>query len=293
MEKRYALITGATSGIGYELAKLFAKEDYDLVLVARNKDNLKKTAKEMKAISREIDIHIIAIDLFDRNAARIIYDKTKELGIIVTVLVNNAGQGEWGTFLKNDIEREIDLIELNIITLLSLTKYYLRDMKTRNEGKILFTASSVAKVPSPYMAVYGATKSFVLSFAEALSEEIKDTNISITALQPDATDTDFFHKAKAENTVTYKEKELYKPEVVAKAAFKGLINEEKVVVPGILNKIQKAVNTIIPDSAIATNMKRQMRPSTKTNGRNYSSHKPSLRERDCINSYNVDINGDY
>jgi short-subunit dehydrogenase len=251
------LITGATSGIGYELAKRFAEEGYNLVLVARNKENLKKTGREMQAISGIITVYLIAVDLFERDAAKEIYNETKKLGITIHVLVNNAGQGEWGLFTTTDLDRDISIVELNVISVISLTKYYLREMIDRNEGKILILASSISKVPSPYMAVYAATKSFVLSFAEALAEEVSETNVTITALQPDATDTDFFHKAKAENSVIYKEKALVPPEEVAVAGFRGMINGEHVIVPGFSNKMQKAMNTIMPDTTIAGNEAKQ------------------------------------
>lgn len=209
MENKHVLITGATSGIGYELARLFAKDGYNLVLVARNEENLQITATEMEEVNSSIHVHIIAADLFEKDAAQKIYNKTSELGIVINVLINDAGQGEWGRFIKTDLQREIDLVQLNIVSLISLTKFYLKEMVERNEGRILQLASSVSKAPSPYLSVYAATKAFVLSFTEALIEELEDTAVSITALLPDATDTDFFHKAKAENTVTYKEKDLY------------------------------------------------------------------------------------
>ena len=288
-----ALITGATSGIGYELAKRFAEEGYNLILVARNMDNLKETAQELKHSAGLVTVHLIAADLFEKDAALEIYTKTKELNITVDVLVNNAGQGEWGLFTNTELQREISIIHLNIISLMSLTKFFLRDMVERNDGKILLLASSVSKVPSPYMAVYAATKSFVLTFAEAIAEEVSDTNVTITALQPDATDTDFFHKAKAEHSVVYREKALDSPEDVATAAFKGLMNNENVVVPGLSNKIQKAMNTVMPDSTIAVNMAKQMKPSTESEGRKEPTHYASLRERQSINRQHNERNGDY
>jgi uncharacterized protein len=287
------LITGATSGIGYELAKRFAEEGYNLILVARNMENLKQTAQDLKASSGLITIHLIVADLFEPGAALEIYNQTKRLGLTVNILINNAGQGEWGFFTATDLEREISIVQLNIISLMSLTKYYLQEMVSRNEGKILLLASSISKVPSPYMAVYAATKSFVLTFAEGIAEEVSGTNVTITALQPDATDTDFFHKAKAENTVIYREKSLDSPEEVAIAAFRGLMNNEHVVVPGISNKITKAMNTLMPDTTIAVNMAKQMKPSNESKGRTLPTHKPSLRERQSINAQQNEMHGDY
>ncbi len=289
---KHALITGASSGIGYELAKLFAKNNYNLVLVGRNEDTLKKAGEEMSQLSGSVHTHIIVADLFEPGAAQQIYDRTNELGIAVNVLVNDAGQGEWGRFAKTELQREISLVQLNIISLMSLTKFYLKDMLERKEGKILQLASSVSKAPSPYLAVYAATKAFVLSFSEALAEELKDTGVSITALQPDATDTDFFHKAKAENTVTYKERDLYSPEEVALAGYEGLMNGEATVLPGFVNKAQSVMNTILPDSAIASNMSKQMESSMETDGRAQSAHEASRRERERINNTKDSVNGD-
>ena len=293
METKHALITGATSGIGYELAKLFAKDGYNLVLVARSEENLKETAREMEQMNSSIHTHIIPADLFERDAAQKVYDKTTELGITVNVLVNDAGQGEWGRFIKTDLQREIDIVQLNIISLISLTKFYLREMTERNEGKILQVASAVSKAPSPYLSVYAATKAFVLSFTEALIEELEDTEVTVTALQPDATDTDFFHKAKAENTVTYKEKDLYTPEEVARAGYDGLMKGSNTVIPGFMNKAQAAMNVVMPDSAIAANMHKQMESSMKEDGRSNSSHTASQRERESINAKKEGVNGDY
>ncbi|MGQ2985545.1 SDR family NAD(P)-dependent oxidoreductase [Flavobacterium sp.] len=293
METKHALITGATSGIGYELAKLFAQDGYSLVLVARSKDNLEVTAKEMEQLNSSIHTHIIPADLFEADAAQKVYDKTTELGITVNILVNDAGQGEWGRFIKTDLKRELDLIQLNISSLVSLTKFYLKEMTARNEGRILQLASSVSKAPSPYLSVYAATKAFVLSFTEALIEELEDTDVTVTALQPDATDTDFFHKAKAENSVTYREKDLYTAEEVAKAGYEGLMQGSRTVVPGFVNKAQAVLNIVMPDSAIAANMHKQMESSMKEDGRLASSHPASQRERSSINEKKDGINGDY
>lgn len=293
MKNQNVLITGATSGIGYEFAKIFAQNNYNLVLIARNRENLKKTALEMKNISNTIEVTEIAIDLFEREAAREIYKITKERRIFVDILINNAGQGEWGKFNETDLDREISLIDLNINAVVGLTKYYLKPMLKNSKGKILFVASSVSKAPSPYMAVYAATKAFILSFAEALAHETKDTSITVTALQPDATDTDFFHKAKAENSVTYKEKKLADPEKIAKDGFDALQKGQNNVQPGFQNKFLGVLNNIISDTIIANNMEKQMKLSDKKEGRNKPIHMASLRERESINLYKKASNGDY
>ena len=288
---KYALITGATSGIGYELAKLFAKDNYNLVLVARNEELLRQTAGEMEAVA-PIKTHILAVDLFEPGAPEKVYSFTRDRDITIDVLVNDAGQGEWGRFTETALQRERDLIQLNIVSLVSLTKYYLKEMEARNSGKILQLASAVSKAPSPFLSVYAATKAFVLSFTEALIEEMKETNVTLTALRPDATDTDFFHKAKAENTVIYKESSMYTAEEVAKAGNEGLMDGDAVVIPGFKNKFQDVMNTVLPDSAIAKNMEKQMAPSDKEDGRSRTRHEPSARERRAINEKKGMMNGD-
>ena len=169
MEKNttHALVTDATSGIGYELAKLLAKDNYNLVLVARSEENLRETAKELETLGN-IHTHIVPIDLFAPGAAEKIYSFTRDHNITIDVLVNNAVQGEGGLFTETALARELDIIQLNIVALVSLTKYYLKEMVYRNSGRILQLASSVSKAPSPQLSVYAATKAFVLSFTEAL-----------------------------------------------------------------------------------------------------------------------------
>ncbi|RZJ68158.1 MAG: SDR family oxidoreductase [Flavobacterium sp.] len=288
---KFALITGASSGIGYELAKLFAKDNYNLVLVARNEENLKQAATDMKQVSN-IEVHTISADLFQHGAAKEVYNKVKGLGITIDVLVNDAGQGEWGRFHKTNLDREIDLVHLNIMSLMSFTKFYLQEMVERNSGKILQLASSLAKAPSPYFAVYAATKAFVLSFSEALVKELEETDVTVTALLPGATDTDFFHKAKAENTVTYKETSLYDPAEVAKAGYDGLMNGDATVVPGAMNKMDGILGAILPDSAVASKMEKQLVSSMDENGRAGITHEVSARVRAKMNSETGGVNGD-
>lgn len=288
--EKFALITGATSGIGYELAQLFAQDHINLVLVARNEDNLQQTKTELE--KHGVTVHAVSADLFKPEAAEEVYNKVKGLGVTVEYLVNDAGQGEWGRFHKTELKREIDLVQLNIVALMSLTKYYLKEMTERNSGRILQVASSLSKAPTPYMAVYAATKAFVLSFSEALVQELEETNVTVTALLPGATDTDFFHKAKAENTVTYKETELYDPAEVAKGGYDAMMNGDATVQPGIKNKLQNSLNTILPDGAVTSTMEKQMVSSMDENGRSAITHAASARERESINSETGGINGD-
>jgi short-subunit dehydrogenase len=290
--KNYALITGATSGIGFELARHAAADGYNLVLVARTEDRLKSIASEIKELF-DVTVYTIAKDLFRPGAAKEVYDATESEGLIIDVLINNAGQGEWGAFTETDLNREIDLIHLNVIALISLTKYYLKGMVARRHGRILNLASSLAKAPTPLMSVYAATKAFVLSFSEALVEELKNTGVTVTALQPYATDTDFFHKAKAELTDIYKTGTLSDPHVVAKAGYEGMLDGSVTVMPGLINKVQGAMNNLTPDTIIAANLHNMMKPSTKIDGRTKITHAPSAAARTEINAESGQVNGDY
>jgi short-subunit dehydrogenase len=289
---KHALVTGATSGIGYELAKLLANDNYNLILVARNRAMLEAVSQEMTAGSSGIHTHIIEADLFKDGAAQEVYNQVQELGVEVDVLINNAGQGEWGMFTNTDLDREVGIVHLNVISMLSLTKLFLKDMVVRNSGRILNLASSLAKAPSPYFAVYAASKAFVLSFSEALMQEIGDSEVTVSVLLPGATDTDFFHKAKAEVSVTYRETELYSPKDVAEAGYKGLMNGDAKIVPGFKNKTQEMLNVVMPDTAIASNMEKQLAPSQEQ-GQTMIGHAPSARERQSINAATGLSHGDY
>jgi len=275
---KYALITGATSGIGYELAKLFAADSYNLILVARNKERLQEVTDQLKQ-SFSVEITPMQKDLFHPGAA-------------VNVLVNDAGQGEWGRFIETALERDINIIQLNIISLLTLTKLYLKDMVLRDEGKILQLGSEAGAAPIPLLAVYSASKAFVLSFTTALFNELKDTNITITALLPGATDTGFFHKAGQEETVGYKEKELASPAEVAKDGYKALMNGESKIISGSRTKMHVFMNDLFGAKKSAANNRTLMEPANKENGRELPSYSESSKEREEINKETGRKDGD-
>jgi short-subunit dehydrogenase len=238
---KYAVITGATSGIGYELARLFAADSYNLILVARSEERLQQVTDQLKQLY-SVEITPIPKNLFIPGAAKEVYEQVKAMDIPVDVLVNDAGQGEWGPFIETALERDIDIIQLNIISLLSLTKLFLQDMVMRNEGKILQLGSEAGTTPMPLLSVYAATKAFVISFSAALTEELRDKNITVTVLLPGATDTDFFHKAHQDQTVVYQEKELAAPEEVAKDGYEALMNGESKVISGAKTKMHVMMN---------------------------------------------------
>jgi len=255
-----ALITGATSGIGHELAKLFARDGYNLVLVARTEDRLREVADQFRQQYGTQQVLTIARDLTDPKSPEEIYDETKRQGVTVDVLVNNAGAGEYGMFAnETDLHRELALIQLNAVSLVHLSKLYLKEMVQRNDGKILMLASIVSVLPNPLMAVYAATKSFIYSFTESLREELRDTNVSVTALMPGATDTNFFAAAGAEGTRAHKMAQATgDPASVAKDGYEALMKGKDKVVSGLMNKAQVAMGYITPDTLNAASMRKLM-----------------------------------
>ncbi len=258
-----ALITGASSGIGYELAKIFAKNGYNLVLVARNTDRLNEIASDLRNQHDLESVVVIGKDLTQPNAAQEVYNEIQGFGLDVNVLVNDAGMGEYGAFATDtDLDKELAIIQLNVVSLVHLTKLFLKDMVLTNEGKILNLASIVSVMPNPYMAVYGATKAFVLSFTEALRNECKDTNVTITALLPGATNTDFFNRAGAEGTRAHKQAQSADPAKVAQDGFDALMKGKDKVVSGLMNKSQAAASNLLPDTFLSQVVRKLMeRPS--------------------------------
>jgi uncharacterized protein len=275
---KYALITGGTSGIGYEIAKLFAKDGYSLILVARNDDRLQQVTDEFKQLG--VEVTPLAKDLFKDGAAQEIYKEVKGMGIMIDALINDAGQGEHGKFLETELQRQLDIIHLNVISLVTLTRLFAADMVARGSGKILQLGSIVSKTPAPYLAVYAASKAFVLSFSEALSYELKDTGVTMTCLMPGRTDTDFFHKASMEDTKEY-QKNLAEPADVAKAGYEALMKGETKIVAGAMNKMMMGMLNTMPDSMNAANMADNMQRTNKPDEerRHQSEHPASQRER--------------
>ncbi|MDR6943152.1 SDR family NAD(P)-dependent oxidoreductase [Mucilaginibacter pocheonensis] len=259
--QKTALITGATSGIGLELAKLFAQDNYNLVIVARNQNDLNDTANELKIKNGSITITPISKDLFNPGDAFALCDEIKAKGIIIDVLVNDAGQGVYGEFKDTDIERELGIINLNISSLVILTKHFVKEMAGRGEGKILNLASIASKLPGPWQSVYHGTKAFVLSFSEAIREELKDSGVTVTALLPGPTDTDFFNKAGMQNSKILQDKEaLSNPAEVAKDGYDALMAGDDKIISGFKNKVQVNISNVTPDSSVAHMLYEQQKP---------------------------------
>lgn len=272
-----ALITGASSGIGYELAKCFAKDGYDLVLVSRNTDRLHQIADEFRQQYGLGKVTVIGADLSNPEAPQQVYDQVAGQGIEVSVLVNNAGVGEHGMFAhETDLQKELAMIQTNATSLVHLTKLFLKDMTRRNEGKILMLASVVSVLPNPLMAVYGATKSFIYSFSEALRNELKDSNITVTALMPGATNTDFFHKAGAEGTRAHQQAQQTDAADVARDGYEALMSGKDKVVSGFKNKAQVAMAHVLPDPVVTANVRKLMERPTNGNGQHETEQKKQV-----------------
>ena len=255
---RYAVITGATSGIGYELAKLFAEDGYNLIIVARTEEDLQKRTGEFKQ-QYGIDVIPIAKDLFQPQAAFELYNEIKSRNLLIDILVNDAGQGQYGLFVESDIQRQLDIIQLNISSLTTLTYLFLTDMVARNEGKILQLASIASQLPGPWQAVYHGTKAYVLSFTEALIRELKDSAVTVTALQPGATDTDFFNKAEMQDSKILDTK-LSDPVQVARDGYEALMKGDDKIVSGFKNKVMVGMSNIMPEKTVAAQMDKMQRP---------------------------------
>lgn len=262
--QKFALITGGTNGIGYELAKLLAKDQYNLVIVARNQEELERTARELQD-EHGIQVHSIAKDLIEREAPFQVYEEVKAKGIHIDVLINNAGQGEYGEFIHTDIYRELDIIQLNIAAYVVLTKCFLKEMVERKEGKILNVGSIAGEIPGPWQAVYHGTKAFVGSWTEGIRNEVKETGITITVLLPGATDTDFFAKANMERSKIYEPDSLADPVKVAKDGYDALMSGDDKIVSGLKNKAMVGMGRVMPDSMAAETMRKQQEPKDTDN----------------------------
>ncbi|MGI4832112.1 MAG: SDR family NAD(P)-dependent oxidoreductase [Janthinobacterium lividum] len=257
-QSKTALITGGTSGIGRELAKLFAQDKYNLVLVARSQDELNTTATELR--QQGIEVTTIAKDLMQRQAPFEVHEELKAKGLQIDVLVNDAGQGQYGTFITTDINRELDIVQLNIGAYITLTKLYLQEMVARQDGKILQVSSLGAEIPGPLQAVYHGTKAFITSFTEAIREETKGSGVTLTILEPGVTDTDFFHKADMERAKLVAEGSKADPADVAKDGYEALLAGKDKVVSGFMNKVQAAISNVLPDNVLAAQMHKQGKP---------------------------------
>ena len=246
MNNETVLITGSSSGIGLHLAREFAKHGHPVVLVAPVEAELRQIAESITA-EYQVDARVIAKDLEQPDAPQEIFDELQREGVLIDVLVNNAGHGQRGHFWDISLEQDLSMVRLNIEAVLRLTKLFLPPMLARKRGRILNTASVAGFEPGPMLAVYHATKAFVLSLSEALATELKESGITVTALCPGPTDTDFFPKA--DMTETRAMQKAMAPQDVAEAGFKAVMAGERVVVPGGMNKALVFARRLLTEEA--------------------------------------------
>ncbi|MGC2371627.1 MAG: SDR family oxidoreductase [Candidatus Sulfotelmatobacter sp.] len=231
-----ALITGASGGIGYELAKLFAKDHYNLVLVARSSDKLNQVASQLRQ-QFGFNVKTMAVDLAQDQAVTILFEQLKGEKLEVDVLVNNAGFGVFGEFAEMPEEEILGQVQLNVVALTHLTRLFLPAMIERRQGKIMNVASTAAFQPGPLMAVYYATKAYVLSFSEALANEVGATGVVVSCFCPGATDTGFQKRAGIENSRLFKKIGAMNVETVARDGYRGLMAGKTLVISGTRNRL--------------------------------------------------------
>lgn len=208
-----------------------------------------------------IDVISIAKDLSKKDEVIALCNEVKNRDIQIDVLVNDAGQGLFGEFKDTDLERELDIIHLNICATVILTKHFLKEMVARNNGKILNLASIASKLPGPWQSVYHGTKAFILSFSEAIRAELENTDITVTALMPGVTNTDFFNKAEMQQSKAVQDKEaMADPVEVAKDGYEALMAGDDKIISGFKNKMQVGMSNLMPDSAVAGMTKEQQKP---------------------------------
>jgi hypothetical protein len=252
-----ALVTGASAGLGVELTSLFAADGHDVVIVARRREKLEEVAAAIRA-KHAVQIHVLAEDLARAGAAERIAGELQKRGIEVEFLVNNAGFGGTGAFVERDLARELEMIQVNIVTLVELTRLLLPAMLARKSGRVLNIGSTAGFVPGAFMAIYYASKAFVNSFTEALSVELEATGVTATVSCPGATATEFSQVAGNDKTPLFKSRVMGAREV-AEDAYHAMMRGEPMAVAGFMNKLRIASLRFAPRGMarnIAANMNR-------------------------------------
>jgi short-subunit dehydrogenase len=255
----FAVVTGASSGIGFELAKVFAEEGFDLLITAEDEE-LEQAHRELSGLTASVES--TRLDLSREEEVDRLYERIQATGRAVDALALNAGIGAGGDFAREtDLQKELRLIDLNVRSTVQLCKLVARDMVGRDSGRILFTSSIASTMPGAFQAVYNASKSFVQSFALALRNELKDTGVTVTSLMPGPTETEFFERAEMLDTAVGEE-EKDDPAEVARQGFDALMaGKEKVVGGSFKNKAQAVAGKVIPDSAKAEMHRKMAQPS--------------------------------
>jgi uncharacterized protein len=259
-QRPLALVTGASSGIGLELAKVLARNGYDLVVAAEDEAGLAEAGRQVAAADGGAHVESVAVDLATSEGVDTLYRRVQALGRPVDVLCANAGVGVGGDFAREtSLEAELRLIQLNVTSQVHLIKHVVRDMVGRGEGRILITSSVAATMPGSFEAIYAASKAFLHSFGEAIRNELKDTGVVVTVLMPGPTETEFFHRAGMDDTpVGQNSKD--DPAMVAEKGFEALMAGKDKVVTGTMNKLQTAATNVLPDAALAALHRKQSEP---------------------------------
>ena len=231
-----ALVTGASGGIGEELARLFAADGHDLVLVARSRDKLARLSEELGG-KHGVEARVLAADLARDEAPREIFEELSAGGVSVDALVNNAGFGSYGLFAETDLKSELDLLRVNVVALTHLTKLFLPGMLARRRGYVMNVASTAAFQPGPLMAVYYASKAYVLSFSEALTNECEGTGVVVSALCPGPTETGFVAAVPGMSESKLFDRAVMDARTVATEGYRGLLAGKAIVIPGLRNNL--------------------------------------------------------
>lgn len=244
-----AVVTGASNGIGYELAKQFAQHNFDLLVTATG-PSINEAAQAFEKLGAQVET--VEADLATYEGVETLYSKIKATGRSVDAIAINAGVGVGGDFAREtDLKDELNLIELNVVSSVHLAKRVVKDMVDRGQGRILFTSSIAALMPGTFEAVYAASKAFIQSFSQALRNELKDTGVTVTALMPGPTDTNFFHRAEMDDTKVGADKK-DDPAEVAKQGFEALMAGKDHIIAGSLKtKIMGVASQILPDTVSA------------------------------------------
>jgi len=249
-----ALITGASGGIGYELALLLARDGFDCILVARSRDKLDELAARLESEFR-VKTLVVARDLSKPTAVDEIYEEVSAASMSIDVLVNNAGFPVYGRFVDTDWQAELDMLQVNVVALTALTKLFVRGMVERRNGRILNLASTAAFVPGPLMAVYYASKAYVLSFSQALANELQGTGVTVTALAPGPTRTGFQKRGVMEDSRLVRG-QIADAKSVAAAGYRGMMRGKTIVIPGLSNKLIPWVARVSPRGAVTRVVRR-------------------------------------
>lgn len=244
MNKEYAIVTGASSGIGLDFSIILAKKGYNLVLVARRVERLESLKQELLK-STSIDIHVVPLDLVDSDAPNKLLQYTQQNNLTISILINNAGFGTSGDFLSTPIEKTQEMLQLNMVTLTTLTYLFGNEMKKNKNGYILQVSSVGAFQPSPYFSAYSATKAYVMLFSEALDYELRNSGVSVTTLYPGATKTEFFDVAEVKVN-SFVSRTLKTSAEVAEIGLNAMFKRQRSVVPGIINKLSSFFAQISP-----------------------------------------------